>query len=32
VPKPEQRKPRRVAISVGGKPATIEGKEGAGSE
>lgn len=32
VPKPEQRKPRRVAISVGGKPATIEGKEGLGSE
>ena len=32
VPKPEQRKPRRVAISVGGKPATIEGKEGTGSE
>lgn len=31
VPKPEQRKPRRVQIGVGGKPATIEGKEGAGS-
>ncbi|HEX8715286.1 MAG TPA: Hsp20/alpha crystallin family protein [Solirubrobacteraceae bacterium] len=27
VPKPEQRKPRRVAISVGGKPATIDGAE-----
>ena len=25
VPKPEQRKPRRVAISVGDNPATIEG-------
>ena len=24
IPKPEQRKPRRVAISVGDKPATIE--------
>jgi HSP20 family protein len=26
VPKPEQRKPRKVAISVGGKAATIEGE------
>jgi HSP20 family protein len=33
VPKPEQRKPRKVAISVGGEPATIEGSETqAGSE
>jgi HSP20 family protein len=31
VPKPEQRKPRRVAISVGGRPAVVEGEEGAGS-
>ncbi|HTZ85552.1 MAG TPA: Hsp20/alpha crystallin family protein [Solirubrobacteraceae bacterium] len=31
VPKPEQRKPRRVAIGVGGKPAAIEGKERADS-
>jgi len=31
VPKPEQRKPRRVAIDVGGRPAVIEGQEGAGS-
>lgn len=31
VPKPAQRKPRRVQIGVGGKPATIEGKEGDGS-
>src|SRR4051794_36492526 len=27
VPKPEQRKPRRVAIQVGDKPAAIEGSE-----
>jgi HSP20 family protein len=27
VPKPEERKPRRVAISVGDKPAAIEGSE-----
>ncbi|MHB8241340.1 MAG: Hsp20/alpha crystallin family protein [Solirubrobacteraceae bacterium] len=27
IPKPEQRKPRRVAINVGGRPATIEGSE-----
>jgi HSP20 family protein len=27
VPKPEQRKPRRVAIDVGGRAATIEGIE-----
>lgn len=31
VPKPEQRKARRVAISVGEQPAAIEGKERAGS-
>jgi len=31
IPKPEQRKPRRVAIDVGGKPATIEGDESASS-
>jgi HSP20 family protein len=31
VPKPEQRKPRRVEIGVGGKPTAIEGKERAGS-
>jgi HSP20 family protein len=29
VPKPEQRKPRRVAIDVGGKPPVIEGQEAA---
>ncbi|HEX3434669.1 MAG TPA: Hsp20/alpha crystallin family protein [Solirubrobacteraceae bacterium] len=29
VPKPEQRKPRRVAIDVGDRPATIEGQQGA---
>lgn len=28
IPKPAERKPRKVAISVGGKPATIEGGEG----
>jgi HSP20 family protein len=27
IPKPEERKPRRVAINVGGKPATIEAGE-----
>lgn len=27
IPKPEERKPRRVAISVSGKPAAIEGSE-----
>jgi HSP20 family protein len=27
IPKPEQRKPRRVAIQVGDKPAAIEGSE-----
>jgi HSP20 family protein len=27
VPKPEQRKPRRVQIGLGGRPATIEGGE-----
>ena len=27
IPKPEQRKPRRVAIQVGDKPAAIEGDE-----
>ena len=27
IPKPEQRKPRRVAIQVGDKPAAIEGTE-----
>jgi HSP20 family protein len=27
IPKPEERKPHRVAISVGGKPAAIEGEE-----
>jgi HSP20 family protein len=27
VPKPEQRKPRKVTISAGGAPATIEGSE-----
>ena len=27
IPKPEERKPRRVAISVGEKPAAIEGSE-----
>jgi HSP20 family protein len=31
VPKPEQRKPRRVAIDVGAAPATVDGQEGAGS-
>ncbi|HUA75708.1 MAG TPA: Hsp20/alpha crystallin family protein [Solirubrobacteraceae bacterium] len=31
VPKPEQRKPRRVKIGVGEQPAAIEGKERAGS-
>jgi HSP20 family protein len=28
IPKPEQRKPRRVAISVGDRPATIDSGEG----
>lgn len=37
IPKPEERKPRRVAINVGegngrGKPATIEGGESSGGE
>jgi len=32
IPKPEQRKPRRVAISVGDQPATIEGLSGEASE
>jgi HSP20 family protein len=27
IPKPEERKPRRIAISVGDAPATIEGNE-----
>jgi HSP20 family protein len=27
IPKPEQRKPRKVAIAVGGEPAAIEGSE-----
>ncbi|MBV9311432.1 MAG: Hsp20/alpha crystallin family protein [Solirubrobacterales bacterium] len=27
IPKPEERKPRKVAISVGGEPKTIEGSE-----
>jgi HSP20 family protein len=27
VPKPEERKPRRIAIAVGDQPATIEGSE-----
>ena len=27
IPKPEQKKPRRVAISVGDRPETIEGGE-----
>jgi HSP20 family protein len=31
IPKPEERKPRRVQISVGGKQAAIEGHETAGS-
>ncbi len=31
IPKPEQRKPRRVAINVGGGPATIEGSESTGA-
>jgi HSP20 family protein len=30
VPKPEQRKPRRVAIQVGDRPAALEGAETAG--
>jgi len=29
IPKPEQRKPRRVAIQVGGAPAPVEGTESA---
>jgi HSP20 family protein len=29
IPKPEQRKPRRVAIQVGAQPATVEGGEAA---
>ncbi len=29
IPKPEQKKPRRVAIAVGGRPETIEGGEAA---
>ena len=29
IPKPEQRKPRRVAIQVGDRPAAIEGNESA---
>ncbi len=32
VPKPEQRKPRRVAISVGDAPATIDGQQETGSQ
>ncbi len=32
IPKPEARKPRKVAISVGGEPKTIEGAETAGTE
>ncbi len=28
IPKPEERKPRRVAINVGGAPATIDGSSG----
>jgi HSP20 family protein len=35
IPKPEERKPRKVAISVGGQEKAIEGTEtgsGAGSE
>lgn len=31
IPKPEQRKPRRVAIAVGDQPATIEGASGESS-
>lgn len=31
VPKPEQRKPRRVAIDVGAAPATIDAQEGDGA-
>jgi HSP20 family protein len=31
VPKPAQRKPRRVAIAVAGRPPVIEGQEGDGS-
>jgi HSP20 family protein len=29
IPKPEERKPRRVAIQVGDRPAAIEGNESA---
>ncbi len=32
IPKPEERKPRKVAISVGGQPQAIEGSETAGSD
>jgi|SRR5947209_15540337 len=33
IPKPEERKPRKVAISVGGRePKTIEGSESSGAE
>jgi HSP20 family protein len=32
VPKPEERKPRRVAISVGDRPAVIEGEQGSDGE
>lgn len=32
VPKPEQRKPHRVAIGVGAKPAAIDGAEGKAGE
>jgi HSP20 family protein len=32
VPKPEQRKPRRVAISVGDRPAVIEGEQSGGDD
>jgi HSP20 family protein len=32
VPKPEQRKPRRVAISVGDRPAVIEGEQSGGED
>ncbi len=32
IPKPEQRKPRKVSISVGGRPATIDAGESSASE
>jgi HSP20 family protein len=32
IPKPEERKPRKVAISVGGQPRAIEGSETAGAD